>query len=80
MASYQTYAINYYVTGFNERQLATVQTARVKSDLIGFIEDNGGVLDGEWYQFSTVDEIRRAIQETRNRGGIVYDLNVRAGP
>ena len=80
MASYQTYTINYFVTGFAERQLATVPTARVKSDLIDFIEDNGGVLDGQWYQFSTVAEIRATIQETKNRGGIVYDLNIRTIP
>jgi hypothetical protein len=80
MTSYQSYAVNYYVDGFSERQLATVPTACVKSDLIYFIEDNGGVVDGEWYKFSTVDEIRATIKETKNRSGIIYDLNIRTIP
>ena len=80
MAYYQAYAVNYYAVGFAERQLATVPTARAKAELINFIEANGGVLIGEWYQFSTVPGIRAAIQETKRLGGIVYNLPVRTTP
>ena len=44
-----------------------------------FMEDNGGVLDGQWHKFSTEQNFHLAITKTRALGGIVYDLPVKTG-
>ena len=77
--AHQAHAVNYYVVGFAEHQLATVPTAHIMSDLIDFIENNGGVPDGNWYRFNIVANIQATILRTRELGGIVYNLPVR-GP
>jgi len=78
-ASYQRYTVAFYLEGFNGRQLATTTTAGKQQELINFMEDNGGVLDGQWHKFSTEQNFHLAITKTRALGGIVYDLPVKTG-
>lgn len=76
-ATFQQYAVLFYVEGFDHRQLATFTTLRKKTDLIHFMEDNESVVDGQWYKFTDEAAFRRAIKRTRQSGGIIYDLPVR---
>ena len=78
-ATYQAYTVTFYWVGFGGRQLATVTNLRRKIDLINYIEDNNGVLDGEWYKFAQESDFHKAIIRTRELGGIVYDLPVKTG-
>lgn len=50
-----------------------------KQELINFMEDNGGILDGEWHKFNNENNFHHAITKTRQLGGIVYDLPVKTG-
>ena len=75
--AFQAHAVNYYLVGFNERQLATVPTAAARVELITFIEDNGGVPEGDWYRFANLANIQATILRTRDLDGIVYNLPVR---
>ncbi|KAF9471639.1 hypothetical protein BDN70DRAFT_887890 [Pholiota conissans] len=47
---FHSYTISFYLEGFKCRQLATVNSARNKQELIHFIEDIEGVLTGQWHQ------------------------------
>ena len=78
-ATYQPYTVAFYFEGFNGRQLATTTTARKQQELINFMEDNGGVLDGEWHKFTSEHNFHLAIIKTRELGSIVYDLPVKTG-
>ncbi|KAF8970812.1 hypothetical protein BDZ97DRAFT_1753607 [Flammula alnicola] len=78
-ATYQPYTVAFYWTSFAGRQLATVSSARKQTELIHFIEDNNGSLEGEWYHFASEDDFHKAIIRTRELGGIVYDLPVKTG-
>ena len=79
-AAFQQYAVLFYVNGFEHRQLATFTTLRKQTDLINFMEDNDGVVDGQWHKFVDEAAFRRAIKQVRDTGGIVYDLPVRTWP
>ena len=78
-STYQAYTVTLYVVGFDIRQLATLANLRKKTELINYIEDNNGVLDGEWYRFPQLSDIERAIRKTKELGGILYHLPVNAG-
>ena len=78
-ATYQPYTVTFYFEGFNGRQLATTTTARKQQELINFMEENSGVLDGEWHKFASEHNFHLAIIKTRELGGIAYDLPVKTG-
>lgn len=77
MASFQQHTVLYYTEGFALRQLATFTRGRVKTDLINYIEDIGGTVDGDWYKFSDFSGGHKATARAREYGGIVYDLPVK---
>jgi len=76
MASFQPYNVTIFIEGFAGRQLCTFTTERNKTEFIYFIEDNGGVLIGEWYKFTVQAQFLSAIRKNRELGGICYDLPV----
>lgn len=79
MATYQAYTAHFYLEGFNGRQLATVTSERKQTNLINYMEENGGILVGQWHKFDTHENFVLAIRKTRELGGIVYDLYVKTG-
>lgn len=74
MPAFQQYAVLFYLEGFHGRQLATLAKDCRKTELIYFIEDNGGRSDGNWYKFSDESGFQNTMRMTRELGGIVYDL------
>lgn len=78
-ATYQAYTVAFYLEGFGGRQFATVTSARRQQELIHFMEENGGMLNGEWHKFMSENNFHLAIIKTRELGGIVYDLPVKTG-
>ena len=74
MASFQQHTVAYYLTGFQGRNLATLPQHNLKTDLIKYIEKNGGDADGDWYKFDHESDLKKAIVKTRELGGHVYDL------
>lgn len=76
MASLQLYTVTFFVEGFAGRQLSTFTTANKKTAFINFMEDNDGILFGEWHKFTDHAKFLSAIRKTRELGGICYDLPV----
>ena len=76
-AVFQFYTVNFYITGFGRRQLSTVNTSELRTQLVNYIESQGGVPEGQWYRFENDTGFRAVITQTRALGGVVYDLPVR---
>ncbi len=75
MASFEPYAVLFYVEGFAFRALATFPTAPDQARFVSYITGTlGGVLQTDWYMLETIDLGNDAIDEATSLAGIVYNL------